>query len=577
MGKIDFKKYFNYTKWIAKDARPHLSAIIRILLIEVILALVNVANAIASKNLVDNAVNKDMKTAAVVAIIFGGLIIVNLGLRAASSLISTRTLELYSNNLRQRLFDRIAGTEWWDISKYHSGDLLTRLTSDIGNVVNGVVYTLPTIISLGVQLIAAFATLLFYEPTLAILAFILGPVTVIFSRLWGQRLKFLQVKIQESESMYRSFIQESLQNLMIVKAFRLENQTRATIGSLHSERLKWVLERNKTSVIASTMLGSGYWVGYFLAFGWGVFRLSQGTTTFGTMTAFLQLVGQVQGPFIGLSRTLPQVISALASTGRLIEIEELQMEDKACKISLDFDSLGIGFRGVDFSYNKGEMILEKAIAFIKNGEITALIGSSGEGKTTMIRLILSLLKPASGMVYFKTGTGEEITASSSTREWIAYVPQGNTLFSGTIASNLSCGLSGTSEEDLIAAIKASCAWEFIMKLPYGINTVIGEHGLGLSEGQAQRIAIARALIRKSPILILDEATSSLDMDLEMRVLENIRNIKPAPTCLVITHRPSAINICSNILKLNNGNLIEVFTEDNIADDMTTASSEVHIC
>lgn len=549
-------KYFSCFIWIAKDTKKHIKSLLLILGCAVVGALSSVAMAIVSKNLVDNATSGNIKYVMYFGIAFGCIILINLGTNAASSMISVRAQEEFSNNLRQRMFARISGAEWKDISRYHSGDILTRLTSDVNAISNGVINVFPGIISLGVQLVAAFITLLYYEPYLAILAFVFGPFTILFSRIWGRKLKKLQIKIQESESAYRSFMQESLENITIVKAFRLEEKNVETIDNLHNDRMQWIIKRNRTSVAASSILAAGYWISYFIAFGWGALRLAQKAISYGTLTAFLQLVGQIQGPFIGLSRTLPQVIATIASAERLIELEKLEMEKQTQKLPFT-KSVGVRLRNIDFSYNKDETILNNVTFTIEPGEIVALTGPSGEGKTTIIRLFLALLKPGDGSITFSDYNGIELEASASTRDWISYVPQGNTLFSGTISDNLRNGFTEASDDELISAAQIACAWEFIEKLPDGLNTVIGENGLGLSEGQAQRIALARAIVRRAPVLILDESTSALDMDLEMRVLEGIRNLKPSRSCLVITHRLSALQICSRVLKLKDGIIQEV--------------------
>lgn len=549
--KSIIKRISSSILWIAKDTKKYIVSLIVIIILGIMSSLSSVAMAIISRSLVDNAMSGNIRLVLYYAIAFGFIIIINLGMNALSSTTAVRTQEGFSNTLRQRMFGRISGAEWSQISKYHSGDILTRLTSDIGTVASGVVDILPSIISLGAQLIAAFITLLIYAPYLAVLAFVFGPLTVLLSRIWGRKLKKYHKKIQESESAYRSFIQESVENITIVKAFRMEERNIKTISSLHNERMGWVLKRNRTGIAANSILALGYWVSYFIAFGWGALQLAKKTITYGTLTAFIQLIGQIQGPFIGLSRTLPQIIATLGSAERLMELEELEIEKDNQK--LDFtESVGIHLQNVSFSYNREDNVVSDATFKINPGEIVALTGPSGEGKTTIIRLLLAFLKPISGSVVFFDVNGAEYKASASTRDWIAYVPQGNTLFSGTISDNIRSGFEEATEEDLIEAAKISCAWEFIKTLPNGLNTVIGENGLGLSEGQAQRIALARAIVRKAPVLILDESTSALDMDLEMRVLEGIKNLKPSRSCLVITHRLSALQICSKVLSLKNG-------------------------
>lgn len=547
------KKLIESSKWFISYMKGHKLSILLILICNIAGSLSNVAIAITSKNLVDIATSGDTGSILKAIVVFAAIIIVFLGTNAVSTVISTRTLEAFSNDMRERLFARISMTEWMEISRYHSGDVLTRLTSDVSAITSGIVSVIPSVFSLGIQMAAAFATLLYFEPYLALIAFALGPAAVLFSRLWGRRLKKLHIKLQETESEYRSFIQESLEHLTIIKAFGLEGKKNDTISSLHGKRMDLVNQRNKTNVAVNTILSGGYWLGYLAAFAWGAIRLSQKATTFGTMTAFLQLVGQVQSPFIGLAHTYPRIVVVFASAERLKELEGLELEKKAERLPESF-SVGVVFKDVCFSYSKDEKILDSVSFNLVPGETLALIGPSGEGKTTVIRLILALLKPDSGSVLFRDEKGNEYTVNAATRNWVAYVPQGNTLFSGTVAENIRCGNPDATDDELKEAAETACAWEFIERLPEGMETVLGEHGLGLSEGQAQRISIARAILRKAPVLILDEATSALDIELEMRVLEGIRNLRQERACLVITHRLTALQISSRVLKLEDGKL-----------------------
>lgn len=548
----DFRKSIY---WIKPEIWSFLPGLVVILLINVVEALMLVATAIASKHMIDYAVAGRINMAGLMAATFAGLIIISLLMRVGEALLSVRISESFSNVMRQRFFKRLLETEWLPLSIYHSGDLLTRLTSDVNNITNCLVSVIPSIVALVVQLVASFLTLMYFEPKLAMLAFMLGPFTIVFSRVWGRKLKYLQVKVQESESSYRSYIQEAIQNFIIIKSFRLERHNQDALQGLHGNRMKWILQRNRVTLAANNVMAIGYWAGYFLAFAWGAVRLSQQAISFGTMTASLQLVQQVQGPFIGLARTFPQIIAMVASAGRLMELETMSLEKEASPVPY-CENVGVRFRDVSFHYSAGKPILDKVTTEIMPGQLVALVGSSGEGKTTLIRLLLALLRPSEGNVCFTDSVGSCYEATAATRDWIAYVPQENTLFSGTIANNLRSGKMDATLQEMEAATRAACAWRFIEELPQGLDTIIGERGHGLSEGQAQRIAIARAFLRKAPVMILDEATSALDTETEMNVLSAIKDLAYPCTCLVITHRLTALRICSRVLRIQAGKLIE---------------------
>ncbi len=542
-------------RWIKPDVLHYLPGLSGVLVIQILGSLMGVSTALVSKSMIDHAVAKELGLAAVAGAVFALLIVVNLLLQVGGSLLSVRITESFSNSMRQRIFGRLLDTEWLSLTSYHSGDLLTRLTSDVNSITNTVVHVIPGIVALVVQLTASVAALLYFEPYLAVFAFVLGPVTVIFSRFWGRKLKALQLKVQESESLYRSHLQEALQNFIIIKCFRLEKHNYDTLQGLHANRMRWVIEKNKKSLVANNMISAGYWAGYLLAFGWGAYRLSQQAISFGTMTAFLQLVQQVQGPFVGLAKTFPQLISMIASFERLMELEIIEKEKPSERVP-KLQNVGIVFEKVDFNYAPDRPVLSDITTEILPGQLVALVGTSGEGKTTMIRLLLALLRPTSGRVFFTDQKGGRYEVSAATRDWLTYVPQENTLFSGTIAANLRSGKTDATYEEMEKAARMACAWSFIEKLPQGLDTLIGERGQRLSEGQAQRIAIARAFLRQAPVMIFDEATSALDVETETSVLQAIRDFGNNCTCLIITHRKSALNICTRVFKIEEGELTE---------------------
>lgn len=548
------KKIAQLLKWFYHKIRPFLLQIFLVIAASSIASLCSVAMAIVSKKLVDFAVDREIDEAVHQGLLFIAIILGLLILRAVISMLSVRVRNAMENNMRLDLYKQLSYSDWMAFSKYHSEDILTRMTSDVGVVVNGIVNVVPAIVSFGVHFAGAFIALYSIEKTLGILAFFLGPFTLLFYRLFSKNLRSMHIRIQELEADYRAAAHESIQNMLVVKAFALEDRTRDKMKSIQKNRLGILLKRNFLGVIANSSFTIGYWTGYFLAFGWGAMRLAQGSASFGSMTAFLQLVGQVQSPFIGLAMQVPQLIAMEASAGRLMELENIRQEDRKSE-QLKWTSAGIVFENVSFSYDQNNLILKNISFEINPGETIGLVGPSGEGKTTMIRMLLALLQPQEGKVYF-INDSERVEASASSRTIISYVPQGNTLFSGTIEENLRIVDPDATDEDIKKALVDADAWDFVSELPDGIHTKIGEKAVGLSEGQAQRITIARAFLRKSAILLLDEATSALDADTEMRVLESIRRMKPERTCIIITHRPSALSICSRVFKIQDGMLTE---------------------
>lgn len=549
------KRTINISKWLTKQGKSIILPIIIISLIGSFAAVVGVGMAVVSKYMVDAAVARNASKVFKLAAFFGIIMLVQTGLDILSNVLSLKSGEKVANALRIRIFRHWTKAEWSQISKYHSGDILTRMTSDVGTVTGGFIGLLPGIISLGVKLITSFIALMIFQPRLAILTFILTPATLLFSRVFAGRLGRLHKRIQEAESKYRSHMQESIQNIMIIKTFQSGETSVDRINSLQNQRLHYIMKRNWLGIFTGLILQFGYLGGYAIAFIWCVIGISNGSMTFGTMTAFLQLISQIQSPFMGLAKSIPQMIAVAASSERIMELEKLELEEEANDY-LVYEKAGINLNKVSFNYDLEKNILHNLSLTIDSGETIGLIGSSGEGKTTLIRLLLALIKPSEGEITFNN-LDESTTASASTRSIISYVPQGNTLFSGTIEDNIRIGNNTAGFDALLMASKVAYAVEFIENLPNKFNTIVGERGYGLSEGQAQRIAIARAILRNTPILILDEATSALDSDTEVKVLSEIKALTPSKTCILITHRKSALSICDRVLKLDSGMLNEI--------------------
>lgn len=541
-------------KWIYNQSKSVTNYLLIIVIFAAFSAIIGIYRAMISKQLIDSATGAQSDKLFHVLIIFGICIIVDLAIKSGAAIITAKCSVNISNTVRRRLYARIMKTKWRELSKYHSGDVLTRITSDVDAVTNMISTAIPSIISLSLLLIGSFMTFLFMEPILAVILIVISPVSILLSRFFSTRLKKKYLKSQKLESEYRSFLNESIQNMIIVKSFCLERQNLKRLKNIQNDIVNTTLSRTNLSVMANVILSLGYWSGYFLIFSWGSIKILKGITTFGTLTAMMQLIGNIQGPISGLASLLPSIISAIASTERIMELESLNT-DTNYLVKDDIKAAGIVYENVHFGYKKNVSVLNNISVNINPGETIALVGPSGKGKTTFIHLLLALMNPTKGHLYIKDGSIKK-EVSASTRKFISYVPQGNTLFSGTIADNLRLGNLDATDEELEEAAKCACAWGFIEESQNGLNTMVSEKGVGLSEGQAQRLAIARALLHKAPILLLDEATSALDSETEIKVLKSIQNLKPAPTCIIITHRNTALKICDRILKLEDNNIVE---------------------
>ena len=543
----DRENQMKYAKWLVRYSKPYLGRILFMMGMTLLSSVLTLVMVGMSKNIIDKATEGNGFKSLIL-----GYLVLTLALQAlsvVSSLLSTVLNEKFSFGIRKQVYEKIINSHWMDVKKYHTGDLMTRLTSDAGNIADGIIGTIPNIIILIVELIMVFFTLFYYSKLLACFALLVAPVAGIVSWWFGRKLKKLQVKVQESEATYRSFIQESLANLLVVKAFANEEYSARRLTKLREERFGWVFKRAKMGMVGSTTISLTFEIGYIVALAYGALLISTKAITYGTMSVFLTLVNRVQSPIMGLTHQIPKVVSVLASAGRVMELQNIPLEEKE-EVRMKTEKIGVDIQNLTFGYNE-EAVLENVSLNVKPGEFVAIIGESGVGKTTLIRLIMSFMSNVQGDVNFYNAYGERMRANACTRSFIAYVPQGNTLFSGTVRDNILMGNLEATEEEILDALKLSAGYEFVMDLPNGLDTVIGERGHGISEGQAQRIAIARAFVRKAPFLILDEATSSLDEATELSVLEGLQKLNPKPTCLIITHRKSILQYCDREIKIEN--------------------------
>lgn len=541
-----------YIKWLVKYSVPYLPQILLIFVMNVVCSFISAELAVVSKNIIDSATNGNLVIKAIVVYMI--MILLNLVFTAVTSFVSVVLDEKFSFGIRKNLYQKIIESIWVDIKQYHSGDMMTRLTSDAGNISNGIIYTIPNIFRLMIELFIMFFVLYYYEPALALLSLVIAPVAALTCYILGRKLKKLQVKVLESETAYRSFLQESISNLLIVKAFCNESHSVKRLIQLREERFYWVKKKANMGIISSNIMSLSFQIGYIAALSLGAFKVADGSITYGTMALFLTLVGRVQSPIMQLAEHIPKLVSIFASTGRVMELQAIEKESYETE-DITQESIGVKVNHLTFGYTKQENVLEDISLDIKAGEFVAIIGESGIGKTTLIRLLMAFLEGKSGSIEFYNQQGQQTRANAGARTFLSYVPQGNTLFSGTIKDNVLMGNQEATEEEINQALKIAAAYEFVQELPAGINTVIGEKGYGISEGQAQRIAIARAVVKKAPFLILDEATSSLDEKTELAVLEGIRKLTPKPTCLLITHRRSVLDYCDREIKIENKRIL----------------------
>lgn len=596
------KELLKKIKWIYNQSKIIIPMLIVIVLIGSALSLVGVYDALVSKNLIDSAISGNTPSVVKWLIIMASIMLLNLISSPITALIRTYTSTKMSQTLQKKIYAHITYSNWQESSKHHSMSLLSRLTNDVNTITNTVLQTIPAIFSLSITLIASFTTLVYLAPAVAMVAVFIGPFLLLISRLFARKLKKIYKEIQEEDVKYKTFIQESIKNLIIVKTFCLEKFNLNKLSEIQQNRFRLTLKNTKVSISSGLTFGICSSIAYFSIFCWGALNLSEGVGTYGTLMAMLQLYNKIQGPFSALASTFPSLVGAIAATERLMEIEEIPLENhkdlKDCNTLLidkevsfkDYQSeinssdLSINFKDVSFSYNENKPILSNLNLTINSGEIIGLVGPSGQGKTSLIKILLSLLNINKGAVYLDSEYKEEPpialytlkeqeenldsstytkeTLNSNHRNLISYVPQGDTLFSGTIEDNLRHGKPNATIDEIITAAKKACAFDFINELSDGFNTKIGENGLGISGGQAQRIAIARAFLRDKPILILDEATSALDPETELKVIEEIKTLPHKPICIIITHRPLALGICNKIFELKDGTVTET-SKDNI--------------
>lgn len=538
----------NTIKWINSYAKGYYLYIFAMCLCSVLSALSFVALALFSRNVTDIASGEIQGNITLQCVLLFASIVMQILLSIAGSALRARAEGRLDMTFKRHLFSGLLRKKYTCVTGYHSGELVNRLTSDVGSVVNGVISIIPNVVSIITRLVACAVTLFVISDKIAFIILGVGLLIPVFGRLISRRYKELHKQFAKNDGAVKTHMQESFENIAVIKTF----PGNAAINKKLNDRLdtgfKLRLKRNALNIFAHTGIYSIFTIGYYVLLVWGAFGISGGIITYGTLLAFLQIVTQIRTPLQNVSGILPHYYAMLASAERLMELDSLPKEELPYALNRlkDFESLTVN--NLWFDYGDGP-IIKNASFTVKKGTVTAVRGKSGCGKSTLFKLILGLLEPTDGSIIingsFKAGAG--------TRHLFSYVPQGSMILSGTIRENLTVCDDGVPEEVLDLAAKTAEIYDFIMSLPAGYDTVLGEAGAGMSEGQLQRLAIARALVCDSPVILLDESTSALDEETEYRLLCNIKALTDK-TVIFITHRSKSLAFCDETVFIEDGEI-----------------------
>ncbi len=545
-------------KWIIKNAKPQVINIIVISVIYAVMAYLGVAVATLSRGIVDSAVNSDIGGIVYYAVILVSLTVGQLIIRIVSKVVNFNIQAKLEMSIKQSIFNSIIRKKYDKISQIHTGELLNRITSDVLVVVSSIISIVPNMVYFIVKLIGVFVVLFAIDKTFCLVFIIGGALMFGVVLLFKSKMKALHKAVQESDGKTRSFFQEIFSSLLVVKVFNAEKKVSENAMNLQMNNFKIRRKRNYISIVATTGFSFVFSLGYMYALIWGAFAISDHIITYGVLTSMLALVTQIQGPVRGISSILPSYYSALASAERLMDIENLENEDVVNKSLIDTKDLysktkEIIFDNITFSYGR-ENVLENTRLVLNKDDFALLAGISGIGKSTLTKLLLDVISPDKGEIYLKLSDGEKVYIDKNIRSLFSYVPQGNFLLSGTIRDNIAFCSSEPDEQKIIDSAKIACAYDFISNLPDGLDTMVGENGKGLSEGQIQRIAIARAVYSDAPIIIFDEATSALDANTEVQLLKNLKKLKNK-TCILISHKMAAKEICNKEIIIKDKKII----------------------
>ena len=560
-----FREILEDWRWIFSYTRRHKTAVVFYTLLGIFSTSFALVASVAGKELIDIITGyKTDKLGLLIAILLGSagfsLLFSNL-----ISRISAKLSININNDIQADIFDQIIDVDWKAINAYSSGDLLNRFNSDVSTVSKNAITWLPSIIISLYNFIVTFALIWHYNKVMSLLAFASAPVMLLMSKYLIRKQRDYARKVKETGSEMMGFEVETFYNLDTIKSFGVMENYGKKLRGWQQKMKKISLEYNLFTIKTNVFLSILGLVVQYAAFGYCLFLLWGHQITYGTMTLFLEQRVRLANAFNNVIGIVPSFLTSSVSAHRIRELIELPRErhlpETQALDAVASGGLEVRMDGVDFSYTEDKRVITSSCFRAAPGEIVALVGPSGEGKTTMIRLILGLVHPDTGTASLRACDGTEVPVNADSRGLFSYVPQGNAILSGTVAENLRMVREDATDEEIVEALKIACAWDFVSKLPEGINSKVGERGRGLSEGQAQRLAIARAVLRDAPVLLLDEATSALDVATERQVLRNIVKQRPNKTCIVTTHRPTVLNLCQRVYRVMETHVTELSEEE----------------
>lgn len=546
------------SRWMYRYTRLYWRSILLYTVIGLSGTVISLVSGLVSKDLVDIITKRQTGQLLQTFSIFIGLSLFSIFIGQLSGYLAIRINLRVDNAIKAEVFDSILKTDWESVSAYHSGDLLNRWSSDVSVISSGILNWIPSLLINSFRFVSSLVIILYYDWSFALIALAGFPASLLLSRSMFSRMQSSSRESAVLGAQMSGFNQEAFSNLQTIKAFGILPIYNARLRKLQTDYLDMRLRYQRLSIRTSVILSI---VGIIISnacYGWGIYRVWSDAITYGTMTLFVGLSGSMTGNLNSLVSLFPSAVSITTSVGRLREILDLPREDYEDDKELEemtpcFHKKGVSLqlRDINYAYRNGTKVFENASLTAHPHEIVALVGSSGEGKTTLLRILLALLQPQEGQCLLYCGSVAELShpLTPAARKLFSYVPQGNTMFSGTIADNMRNVKPDATDSEIIEALKTACAWSFIEGLPSNINSIIGEHGGGFSEGQAQRLSIARALLRRSPILLLDEATSALDIATERNVLNNIMTDKYPRTCIITSHRPTVLEMSHKVYEI----------------------------